>query len=46
VLSAHDQSALPRRGVVLAFLVVDYRLVLLKKIRLPIRLLDARVELT
>jgi hypothetical protein len=44
-LSTHDQSALPRRRVVLASRVSDYQLVSVKKISLPISFLDTRVEL-
>src|SRR5215469_13392142 len=45
-LSTHGQSALPRRGVVLAFPVIDYPLVSVKKIGFPVRLLDASIQLT
>ena len=45
-LSSHDQSALPRRRVVLAFRASDYQLVSVNKISLPISLLDARVQLS
>ena len=44
-LSSHGQSALPRRSVVLAFHVIDYQLVLLNKIGLPICLLDTVIQL-
>ena len=39
-------SALPRRGVVLAFPVIDYPLVSIKKIGFPVCLLDASIQLT
>jgi len=45
-LSTHGQSALPRRGVVLAFPVIDYQLVSVKKIGFPVCLLDASIQLT
>jgi hypothetical protein len=44
-LSTHDQSALPRRRVVLASRVSDYRLVSVKKISLPISFLNTRIQL-
>src|SRR5690242_18843113 len=44
-LSTHDQSALPRRRVVLASRVSDYPLVSVKKISLPISFLDSRIQL-
>ena len=46
MLSTHGQSALPRRGVVLAFPVIDYQLVSVKKIAFPVCLLDASIQLT
>ena len=45
-LSTHDQSALPRRGVVLAFPATNYRLVSFKKIDLPISLLNTCIQLS
>ena len=45
-LSTHDQSALPRRRVVLAFRVIDYQLVSVKKIGFPVCLLDTGIQLT
>ena len=45
-LPTHGQSALPRRGVVLAFPVIDYQLVSVKKIGFPVCLLDASIQLT
>lgn len=44
-LSSHGQSALPRRRVVLASHVIDYLLVSLNKIGLPICLLDTAIQL-
>ena len=45
-LSTRGQSALPRRGVVLAFPVLDYQLASVKKIGFPVCLLDASLQLT
>ena len=42
-LSTHGQSALPRRGVVLAFPVIDYQLVSVNEIGFPVCLLDASI---
>ena len=46
MLSTHGQSALPRRGFVLALPIIDYQLVSVTKIGLPVCLLDTVIQFT